>query len=159
MGPRIKAAVESYKPLTVTDYLRHKSKIHELRMSFCAWWKSQGLDHIITPGYGCQPNLNEITGEIFSTVMYTSVWNTLNMPVGALPITVVREDEQHYESAHNDSITRRLRQTAQGSAGLPVGILVVGLPFEEEKILSLMKSIEEAVGFEKNRRIVKLPKA
>lgn len=125
-------------------------------MSFCEWWKSLGLDHIITAGFGCQPNLNEMTGDIFATVMYTHIWNTLNMPSGALPITIVREDEQYYESAHNDLITRRLRQTAQGSAGLPVGILVIGQPFEEEKVLSLMKSIEGEVKFEKYRKIRKM---
>jgi Asp-tRNA(Asn)/Glu-tRNA(Gln) amidotransferase A subunit family amidase len=100
--------------------------------------------------------LNEISGDIFSTVMYTHIWNTLNMPSGALPITIVREDEQHYESAHNDLITRRLRQTAQGSVGLPVGILVIGQPYEEEKVLSLMKSIEGEVKFEKYRKIRKM---
>jgi Asp-tRNA(Asn)/Glu-tRNA(Gln) amidotransferase A subunit family amidase len=31
--------------------------------------------------------------------------------------------------------------------GLPVGIQVVGLPFQEEKILGLMKLIEEKTKF------------
>ena len=53
------------------------------------------------------------------------------MPSGAMPITVVKEDEQHYESAHNDGLTQALKRTAEGSAGLPVGIQVVGMPFEE----------------------------
>ena len=53
------------------------------------------------------------------------------MPAGAMPVTLVQEDEQHYESSHNDAITQALKRTAEGSAGLSVGIQVVGLPFEE----------------------------
>ena len=141
LGPRLKATVDSFKPLTVADYLRHKSKVAELRMGFCSWWKSQNLDHIITPGFGCQSNLNELTGDIFAAVMYTSIWNMLNMPAGALPVTIVREDEQHYESVHNDLITRKLRMNARGSAGLPVGVMVIGMPYGEEGVLAVMRSI------------------
>lgn len=61
-------------------------------------------------------------------VAYTFVWNLLNMPVGSLPITVVKEDEQYYESTYNDLLTRACRQTAAGSAGLPVGVAVIGKP-------------------------------
>lgn len=49
-----------------------------------------GLDHIITPGYGCQANITEMTGSIFLTFVYTCVWNLLSIPAGAMPITVVK---------------------------------------------------------------------
>ena len=39
---------------------------------------------------------------------------------------------------------------------MPVGIQVIGMPFEEEKILSLMKSIEGGFSFEKYRKIVNI---
>ena len=111
------------------------------------------LDNIITPGFGCQANLTEMTGGIFLTFIYTCVWNFLSTPSGAMPVTVVREDEQHYESSHNDAITQALKLNAQGSAGLPVGIQVVGLPFEEEKVLSLMKTIEKEFNFKQHRKV------
>lgn len=29
----------------------------------------------------------------------------------------------------------------EGSVGLPVGVMVIGLPFEEEKVLAVMKEL------------------
>ena len=42
---------------------------------------------------------------------------------------------------HDDPLTISLKKCAETSEGLPVGIQVIGMPFEEENILSLMKSI------------------
>jgi Asp-tRNA(Asn)/Glu-tRNA(Gln) amidotransferase A subunit family amidase len=53
-------------------------------------------------------------------------------------------------------ITRLLQQNIKGTAGLPVGIQVIGLPFEEEKVLSLMQSIEAGFHFDKYRKITHL---
>jgi Asp-tRNA(Asn)/Glu-tRNA(Gln) amidotransferase A subunit family amidase len=49
-------------------------------------------------------------------------------------------------------LTTTLRRNAAGSAGLPVGVQIIGLPFEEEKILSLMNSLEEKINFKKYRK-------
>ena len=48
-----------------------------------------------------------------------------------MPITVVRNDEQNYESKYNDMITNVIKENAKGSAGLPISIQVVGLPYSE----------------------------
>jgi len=34
--------------------------------------------------------------------------------------------------------------------------MVIGLPFEEEKVLALMKSVEEPIKFEKHRKVPEL---
>jgi fatty acid amide hydrolase len=73
---------------------------------------------------------------------YCFIWNLLNFPVGAVPVTSVREDEQHYDSAWDDPITRCLVSNMQGSAGLPVGVQVVGLPWHEEAVVEVMKRVE-----------------
>ncbi|GAX80280.1 hypothetical protein CEUSTIGMA_g7718.t1 [Chlamydomonas eustigma] len=70
------------------------------------------------------------------------IWNYLNFPVGAVPVTRVRPDEQQYTSAHVDKITETLKFNMQGSAGLPVGVQVVGLPWHEEAVVEVMKKLE-----------------
>jgi Asp-tRNA(Asn)/Glu-tRNA(Gln) amidotransferase A subunit family amidase len=50
-------------------------------------------------------------------------------------------------------ITNDLKESAEGSAGLPVGIQIVGLPFQEERILGLMKLLSEWVKFEQNHQV------
>lgn len=61
---------------------------------------------------------------------YTFTWNVLDLPVGAMPITLSREDETHYESAHNDQITEGIKEIMVGASNLPVGIQIVAMPFE-----------------------------
>lgn len=50
-------------------------------------------------------------------------------------------------SRHDDLIATALRRNAEGSAGLPVGVQVVGLPYEEERVLALMKVIDRQFQF------------
>jgi fatty acid amide hydrolase len=90
MSPRLHLVARNIKEVTVAEYCSHKSQLAKMRMDFCAWWKQQGLDHIVTAGLGCQPNLNHLSGDLFLAIVYTFIWNTLNMPAGALPITTVR---------------------------------------------------------------------
>lgn len=42
-----------------------------------------------------------------------------------------------------------MKVVAEGSAGLPVGVQIVGLPYNEEKVLGLMSFLEEKVSFYK----------
>jgi Asp-tRNA(Asn)/Glu-tRNA(Gln) amidotransferase A subunit family amidase len=60
----------------------------------------------------------------------------------SLPVTVTREDEQYYESHWDDEFTKAIKNTVSSSAGLPVSVQVVGLPFSEEGVLGLSKKIE-----------------
>ena len=52
--PRLHNSIKKLGPITTEEYFRHKSKIDKLQKSFIEWWKSLKLDHIITPGFGCQ---------------------------------------------------------------------------------------------------------
>lgn len=73
------------------------------------------------------------------------IWNVLDMVAGSLPVTVVKDNELRYESAINDMVTGELRQIAQQSLGLPVGIQVIGLPYHEERVLGLMSNLEKKI--------------
>ena len=79
---------------------------------------------------------------------YTFVWNLFNLPAGALPVSSVRADEQGYDGgAHaRDSIARVARDAMRGSAGLPVGVQLVGLPWRDEACLGAMQALEDALG-------------
>lgn len=55
-------------------------------------------------------------------VCYTFIWNFVNFPAGAIPITHVMEDEQEYVTRFDDANGRALKENAKGSKGLPIGI-------------------------------------
>ena len=52
------------------------------------------------------------------------------MTAGSLPVTTVRENEQEYESEFDDLCTTHLKKNCENSRGLPVGVQVLGLPFQ-----------------------------
>jgi fatty acid amide hydrolase len=80
---------------------------------------------------------------------YTFIWNYINFPVGAIPITKVRESEQAYKSEFDDRLTDALKLTLKNSEGLPVGVQIAALPWKDELVVETMKIIDK---FMKHKR-------
>ena len=114
------------------------------------YWKGLGLDLVVCPSFGIEaPNHGASTqGDLLAA--YVFIWNVLGMSAATTPVTVVKQDEQHYESVWNDDITKVVQKSVVDSLGLPVGVQIVGLPFDEEKILGLAKRIERNYKFYQN---------
>ena len=90
-------------------------------------------------------------GKIMS-VSYMFIANLLGWPSGCVPITTIREEEQHYCKQYLPADQRDMMATAVaremvGSAGLPIGISVMTANYEDEKCLRVMKDIEKGVQF------------
>ncbi len=60
---------------------------------------------MISPGFACHANLHGASKDITLAAAYTFIWNVLMLAVGSMPITLVKENEQIYESKHIDLIT------------------------------------------------------
>ena len=54
--------------------------------------------------------------------------NLLDLPAGAVPVTRVRAEEERGRGWSLDPVVRAAADTDRGSAGLPVGVQVIGLP-------------------------------
>ena len=66
-------------------------------------------------------------------------------------MTLVRDDEQYYEdpgNLNNDRAVAMAKEVCRQSAGLPIGIQLVGWPNDDERVLSVMKELEKATGIE-----------
>ena len=75
----------------------------------------------------------------------------MHLPAGVVPMTVVRDDEQYYEDIghqNNDRAVAMAKETCRGSAGLPIGVQLVGWPNDDERVLRVMKELEHAIGRE-----------
>jgi fatty acid amide hydrolase len=64
-----------------------------------------------------------------------------------VPVTVVKGNESTYTDDYNDTYSKQVRRSLEGSEGLPIGVQVISKPFNEEKILYLMSEIEKSVNF------------
>lgn len=62
---------------------------------------------------------------------FSGIWNLFGYPAGVLPATTVKWFEQYYTDKYGDSTTAGIKDTLDGSEGLPVGVQVVGLPYSE----------------------------
>jgi Asp-tRNA(Asn)/Glu-tRNA(Gln) amidotransferase A subunit family amidase len=79
---------------------------------------------------------------------YTLLFNILHMPAGAVPVTLVRDDEQFYEdigSLHNDWVTALAKNICRESSGLPIGVQLVGWPNDDERVLNVMGQLEHSL--------------
>jgi hypothetical protein len=74
----------------------------------------------------------------------------------SLPITVTRADELHYESDWQDPVTELIKSNLKDAEGMPVSIQVVGLPFQEERVLGLAKRIEKNFRFYEKHPLPKI---
>ena len=91
--------------------------------------------------------LQNTSSDLLPWVFYMNTWNAFRFPAGQMPITRVQEDEQFYESKFNGKMEKAVKKSMKGSAGLPVGIQVVSTPWNDEKIVEVMRIIEREVKF------------
>ncbi len=71
-------------------------------------------------------------------------WNALDFPAGVVPVTRVRDDETS-RTTSRDRMERQAAEVDRASAGLPVGVQIVGRPWADATVLALMQAIEDAV--------------
>lgn len=68
--------------------------------------------------------------------------NTLKMCAGCVPIRKVEKDEELYITDQSNLHTKAIINCLKNSRGLPVGVQVCALQFEEEKCLKAMVEIQ-----------------
>ena len=63
-----------------------------LTNQFLDQWNEMELDVVIAPGYACPAPGESDPAKFRSSAVYTAMYNVLNFPVGAVPVT--RENQQ-----------------------------------------------------------------
>jgi fatty acid amide hydrolase len=102
------------------------------------------LDVLVCPPYAT-PALPHGESKNFTLASsYSIVFNVAQLPAGVVPVGRVRADETKRE-AGRDAIGRRAARIDAASAGLPVGVQVVGRAWQEATVLAVMASIEAEV--------------
>ena len=76
----------------------------------------------------------------------------LGWPAGVVPVTTVRNEEQHYRmedipANQRDPIAKIAANVMEGSEGLPMSVAVMTPSYRDELCLRVMKEVESVVGF------------
>jgi Asp-tRNAAsn/Glu-tRNAGln amidotransferase A subunit and related amidases len=153
IGEKRKSKLINYAlPLSTNQLLKMISRQQELQREFLRIWEDNRLDALISPGTANPAFKHFMGGEMNLALSYTFIYNILNLPTGAVPVTVVKNGEDCYPKEickENDSYYRWEVKNMQGSVGMPIGVQISTLPYEDEKCVNVMRQLEEEIQFAK----------
>ena len=91
--------------------------------------------------------------------MATFIYNIIDSPVGVIPVTRVDPSEDQIteewtnEAGHGSKLVelsvysgKNAPYNPEKMKGLPVGVQIVGKTFEDEKVVAMMKIVDDALG-------------
>jgi fatty acid amide hydrolase len=104
-------------------------------------WNAQKLDLVLCPATATAAPQHGSTGDFTAAAVYTTRYNLLNLPAGVVPVTRVRPTETDRKEKA-DRLDKKAAYIERGSAGLPIGVQIVGRPWREEVVLAAMKIVE-----------------
>jgi Asp-tRNA(Asn)/Glu-tRNA(Gln) amidotransferase A subunit family amidase len=151
----LRAAGETRKALLV-EAAREKSAYEfwqvtverdKLKELFLDRWRQVGVDVLLCPANGLPALPHGQSVLLAQACSYDFVFNAFNLPAGTVNVTAVKEDEQRYSPKRDvtDSFCAAARNACVGSAGLPVSVQMVGLPWKDETTLGAMRALEHAL--------------
>ncbi len=71
------------------------------------------------------------------------LFNVLGWPAGVVPVTRVRPGEESDRPDSREQTERLARFVEGGSSGLPIGVQIAAPPWREDRVLALMRVIEQ----------------
>ncbi|MBN8614349.1 MAG: amidase [Deltaproteobacteria bacterium] len=104
-------------------------------------WNALSLDLVVCPATATPAAPHGTTADFTPAAAYTTRYNVLNLPAGVVSITSVRSNETE-RPERSDRLDKRAVAIQRGSAGLPIGVQIVGRPFREDVVLAAMIHVE-----------------
>ncbi|MBL8094766.1 MAG: hypothetical protein JNL73_11410, partial [Anaerolineales bacterium] len=71
------------------------------------------------------------------------LFNVLGWPAGVVPVTRVRSGEESDRPDSREKTEQRAWIVERGSAGLPIGVQIAAPPWREDRVLALLRTIEQ----------------
>lgn len=102
------------------------------------------FDVILCPPCALPAYTHGSSNDLLTAGAYAVLYNLLGYPAGVVPVTRVRAGEESNRTPLRDWVQGAAARVEVGSVGLPVGVQVVALPWQEHVALAAMKVIEAA---------------
>ncbi|KAJ4352036.1 uncharacterized protein N0V89_007382 [Didymosphaeria variabile] len=144
--------LRDWHPKSAYEYWQLAGKREVYKANFFQWWNDEArMDVMITPPNATPAVPHDGMHDAVSSCGYTFLFNLLDYTAGVLPVTHVDPARDQLPATFN---FKQLNGVAKGAykhydatkmAGLPVGVQVVGRRLEEEKVLTIMERVEDAL--------------
>ena len=112
------------------------------RERFLAMLRERQLDILLMPPHALPAPRHGSTMHLPASASYCFLINMLHLPAGVVAASRVQPDECTDRPESGDWVERAAREVEIGSAGLPVGVQVVGKPWREDSVLAVMGALE-----------------
>lgn len=139
------AALKALGHTSVAEHWRRVQRLQDWADRFARAMREApgGSLHLLLCPPGALPALRHgSTKDLGLAGPHTLVFNGLGWPAGVLPWTSVRAGEESDRAPSRDRAFTLARECESGSAGLPVGVQVVGRPWHEHEVLAVMAALE-----------------
>ncbi len=103
-----------------------------------------GMSLLLCPPSATPAHLHGDAKNFVLAASHSIAFNAAQLPAGVVPVTRVRATEA-VRTAGRDVLERHAARVDAASAGLPVGVQVVGRPWQDHVVLAAMKAIEQEV--------------
>jgi fatty acid amide hydrolase len=148
--PRIANLLNQIGEKSVATLWQLTAKRSEIRVRVFQHWLREGIDVVICPAF-TTPAIRHGQADDFSMAgCYSMRYNFLNFPAGVVPIHTVGPKDKVRNQAE-DRLEKKAVDVELHSQGLPLGVQIVGRPYEENKVLAVMLALEakarEIAGF------------
>ncbi|XP_044715371.1 amidase domain-containing protein [Hirsutella rhossiliensis] len=144
-------------PTSTQEYWALIARREAYKRGWFEMWDRAGLDFIIAPPNATPAVPHNGMHDAVSSCAYTFLFNLIDYSAGVIPVTHV---DRAKDRLPRDFNIGKLNGIARGAYklynademhGLPVGVQVIGRRLEEEKVLTLMERVEDALGEDKFR--------
>ena len=139
---RVKAILEAVHAKPVAEYWKLTTRRTQLRMKVFEAWKAAGVDLVICPAHATPALGHGQSGDFTVGGSYSMRYNYVNFPAGVVPVSRVQTGET-VRADPRDRVERKAAQVESESAGLPLGVQVVGRPYYEAEVLAAMIALED----------------
>ncbi len=126
-----------------SDYFKVVEARTDFRAQFARTMYEKKLDALVCPAFPLPALLHGTSQHLFPAISYTLVYNIIGAPAGVVAAGKVRPGEESDRPASRDRAIQTARQVEQNSAGLPVGVQVVGRHWREDVVLAVMAALED----------------
>jgi fatty acid amide hydrolase len=133
---------------SVNDYWRLVEEQMDYRARYAAALDGASggrIDLVLMPAYGVPAVRHGASANMPVAGSYSLLAPVLGYPAGVVPVTRVRSGgEEGGRNKSSDLVHKTAREADRDSAGLPVGVQLMGRPWRDEVVLAAMRVIEQA---------------